>query len=1063
MSKHELHNKKNLHDRHSETGFCFCPNNKIMPDRRDFLKAAGLGVAGISGLTGRSSLLECLASIPEGNHHIFPPQKNLSKKWIQKLFDRGKPRIRRGKELDTIGMPIGGIASGQLYLCGDGTLGCWQIFNRWNFAGHGERSYSYRTRTSPVAQGFAVVIDNNSQMIARTLDRKSYPNAEFLGQYPIGKVRYPANGFPVEVNMEAFSPFIPLNAKDSSLPATIFRITVENTSDRPLQASILGWLENRVCHYTAPNIQGLKRSRIIRAKERTQLLHTVESMPRKQKSKLRPNVILANFESDDYGNWKVEGDAFGLRPVSATDSTRPIRKDFKGKGLVDTYISGDKSQGKLISPTFVITRKYINFLMGGGAHPDLTGINMIIDGKVVRSATGFRSDRLSWYSWNVEDFEGRKAQLEIIDQTSSRSWGHILVDQIELSDEPAPIKQLDDFGSMVLALNESAASLQQTRDLLKILGKLNLSLDAGEDLVWPIAEKRVPALASPMVELAPKAKRTFVFVLSWYFPNRSTHNKKIDLQTGHAYASRFTDAADIADYVLDNHDRLFSDTYTWHDCYYNSTLPYWLLERVHSTVSNLASDTCQWWKSGRFWTWEGVGCCQGTCTHVWNYAHALARLFPELERAVREIQDLDHALHPNGLVSYRGDRNSSYGYAADGQLGTVLKCYREHQMSADNIFLKRNWPRIKKVLAYATQQDPDEDGLIKNEQPNTFDINFYGPNTFVGSLYLAALRAGEEMAQEMGDADLARRLRGLFTRGSRESIKLLWNGEYFIQAVDLKKHPEHQYGRGCLSDQLFGQCWARQLGLDYIYPRDYVLKALQSIWKYNWFQNTGPYNKAHKPGRVFAKPGEAGLFNCTWPLSDHLEAGVLYRNEVWTGVEYQVAAHMITEGMLTEGLAIVRGVDERYLPLKRNPYNEVECGDHYVRALASWSVFTSLSGYEYHGPKAHLGFSPRITPDHFRSAFTTAEGWGRFSQLRKSDVQTGRIEIFWGILRLKTLTFSVPEDWTIEKMDVLVNTLPAKESIYSVKDTRIVVILAKPIVLKAGDSIEIVFNKKHNE
>jgi len=418
------------------------------------------------------------------------------------------------------------------------------------------------------------------------------------------------------------------------------------------------------------------------------------------------------------------------------------------------------------------------------------------------------------------------------------------------------------------------------------------------------------------------------------------------------------------------------------------------------------------------------------------------------------MQDLGEAFHPNGLISSRGDRYSGSAYAADGQLGTVLKCYREHQMSADHGFLKRNWPRIKKVLDYSIAQDGNEDGIIDNEQPNTYDIRFHGPNTYVGSLYLAALRAGEQMAGEVGDDEFARRLRGIFERGRHHSVEQLWNGEYFVQRVDLTEHPEHQYGEGCLSDQLFGQGWAHHVGLGYLYPRSHVHKALQSIWKYNWLADVGPYNAAHKPQRVFARPREAGLLICTWPGGRYLDRGVCYRNEVWTGIEYQLAGHMIWENMLSEAMTIVRGIHDRYAPLKRNPFNEVECGDHYARALASWGVFTALCGYEYHGPEGHLGFSPRLTPAHFRAAFTAAAGWGVFCQDRQEDWQRERIALRWGSLKLRSLAFAVGRDRATRQVDVVLANrhVPAT---FDQEGDRITIRLTEEICLEKGDMLRI--------
>ena len=120
------------------------------------------------------------------------------------------------------------------------------------------------------------------------------------------------------------------------------------------------------------------------------------------------------------------------------------------------------------------------------------------------------------------------------------------------------------------------------------------------------------------------------------------------------------------------------------------------------------------------------------------------------------------------------------------------------------------------------------------------------------------------------------------------------------------------------------------------------------------------------------------------------------------GFEYQVAGHMIWEGMVQEGLAITRDVHDRYHASRRNPWNEVECGDHYARSMASYGVFLAACGYRYHGPTGFLAFAPRLTPENFRAAFTTAEGWGTFSQKRQGGKQSIVIHLRWGSLRLRT-------------------------------------------------------------
>ncbi|MBN2129191.1 MAG: hypothetical protein JW741_06825 [Sedimentisphaerales bacterium] len=977
--------------------------------------------------------------------HLVPADKGLSKEYLQKLRARGERAVYAGDDLETIGMPVGGIAAGQLYLRGDGTLGLWQIFNKHVFTGYGRDCYRTYRPDSPVDSGFAVAVESDGKPLTRVLD-KDFGTVEFAGEYPIGLVRYQADDFPVAVEMEAFSPFIPLNAKDSALPATLFHLTLKNTSEKTVTASVLGWLENAVCFHSAKAINANRRTRILDERGRTLVVHTAEKAPPpKETAAPREKIILMDFEGDDYHPWQAMGEAFGKQPARGTLSGQQKVSGFQGQGLANTFLGGDGPHGTLTSPTFQINRKYINFLIGGGNQVEKTCINLLIDGKVVRSAVGKDNERLEWHFWSIADFEGKQAQMQIVDNASG-GWGHINVDQIELSDVArsgltGPLEELPDYGSMVLASARKGNVAADRRLIPPRFAPSDIDFHAEANAVYPAVREKAGVVLAPAVEIEPNAERTFVFVLSWFFPN---HDQ------GREYANRFADAAQVAHYVLDNHDRLAGGTEKWHRTFYeDSTLPRWLLFRLHSTVANLATGTCQWWGNGRFWAWEGVGCCPGTCTHVWNYAHAPGRLFPELERSAREMQDFGEGFHSDsGLVGFR----SNHAYAADGQCGTVLKAYREHQCAPDDSFLRRTWPRVRKTLEFSIGQDGNEDGLIEASQHNTFDINFEGPNTFVGSLYLAALRAGEEMAREMGDEPFAERCRRIFESGRKLTIERLWNGEYFIQRVDLEKHPKYQYGKGCLSDQLFGQGWAHQLGLGYIYLQQNVQDALGSVWKYNWTPDVGPYNDVHTPERWFALPGEPGLFTCTWPKSDYMAQGVRYKSEIWTGIEYQVAGHMVWEDMLDEGLAICHGIEQRYHPAAHNPFNEVECGDHYARAMASWGVYTALAGFEYHGPKGHIGFAPRMEPRDFQAAFTGAEGWGTFAQKRTRNTQSEQIELRWGHLNVKTLAFSVPRRWKSVGATVRCSDRTV-ESTSTLQGTRVEITLTDKTRLLAGQKL----------
>jgi uncharacterized protein (DUF608 family) len=1015
--------------------------------RRDFLATAGALTLPIL----ESCCEPAAAAEKLGTHHI-PADKHLSKAWVDGLFARGQTKVYRGDELRCIGMPVGGICAGQMFLRGDGTLAGWGIFNHQEPTDYGATAYRSYTPPAPVRQGFALwVKPQGGEPVYRTLDRAGFPGVEFIGEYPLGKVHYVCaaqDPLRVDVTLEAFSPFIPLDARASGTPGTVLRFRLRNTSDKPVDVALCGWLQNVVCAAHAGKLPGAARNAVLRQDGRTTLLLSAEEKPVPRPTRVRPPEVFEDFESGTYGKWKKTGRAFGDRPATGTLPHQQPVTGFGGKFLVNTFRDGDGTTGTLTSPPFTIRRPYIHFRIGGGNHPGKACINLLVGGKVVRTATGKNLEKLEWDFWDVSRLKGQKARIEIVDRATG-GWGHINIDDIRFGDTPPPeiwvppLKDQADFGTLALTvLDERATASTEGVDAFRKSGRLKKDPAAA---TFPLDAGPVGGLANRFT-LEAGQTREVVFLLTWHFAGG---------KPGRAYGRWFTDAAAVAKHLSDNLDRLERATRLFHDTYYDSTLPQWLLDRLMMPVSTLATNTVQRWANGRFWAWEGVDCCHGTCTHVWNYAQAVARLFPELERSARTMQDLGPALDlKTGRVAFRGE-GPGFDYAADGQCGTVLKCYREHLMAKDTGFLTKYWPRIKKVMEYAIGRDGNADGIIEDHQHNTYDIDFVGPNTFVGALYLAALHAAAHMADHQGDTAFAARCRAIAGKGSRWTVKHLWNGEYFTQQIPRGASTQYQYGTGCLADQLFGQNWANQLALDYLYPADKVRTALKSIYRYNWAPDVAAQNKAHAPERWFARPGEAGLFTCTWPRGRRMKEPVRYRDEVWTGIEYQVAAHLLHEGMLREGLSIIRGVHDRYDGRQHNPWNEVECGDHYARALASWGCLLALTGFSYDGPAQRLGFAPRWRPADFKAFFTAAEGWGRLGQCRSRQRQVNRLEVKHGELRLRELLLEVPEGAEVRHVSRRVNGKLTRGEAPSQEGRRLTVRPGKPLVLKAGDRLEV--------
>lgn len=990
-------------------------------NRRDFLRC-----------TSTATALAALAPWPAlagpftraDFEKLVPADKKLSPEWVRSLFARGKRTVYRGAELEKIGMPIGGFCAGQLYLGGDGRLWHWDIFNQ--HIGTGAEHYARPLRPqSPLEQGFALQVTAGGQSQIRRLDRSGWQDIEFIGEYPIAYVNYRDAESPVSIQLEAFSPFIPLNVEDSSLPVTVLRYTVMNTSRQRVEVELAGWLENAVGLHSASRHVFQRRNRIVRRADCLFLQATAEPAP-EPATPQRPDVVFDDFERTTHEGWTVTGTAFGQGPVSQAQVPEYQGKlGFHGQRGINSHAAApapdvgtrDAHKGTLMSRPFVIERAYIHFLIGGGAHAGRTCLNLLVDGQVVLSATGHAGNDLRQRWWDVRPWLGRSARLQIVDDESG-TWGNIGVDHIVFSDAPppppGPLQEAADFGALGLLLlppdgekripatDRAHAALPEPGTPA---GLFSTTAPPADNATRPPGQKLLGALTRRLV-LAPGASATVTFAVCWYFPNL-----KMDrLPPGRHYARRFASALAVAEYLAAQFGQLLAQTRLWHETWYDSTLPYWFLDRTFLNISTLATSTCHRLGNGRFWGWEGVGCCHGTCTHVWNYAQAVARLFPALERDTRERVDFGLALQKDGAIFFRAEHNNYP--AVDGQAGTIMRALREHQMSADDAWLRRNWPGIKRATQWLIAKDGDDDGLITSNQHNTLDTDWYGPVAWLSGLYLAALRAAEEMAREVGDEAFARQCRAIFERGQKNLVTQLFDGEYFINKPDPKHLDAINSGTGCHIDQVLGQSWAWQMGLGRVLPEAETRSALRSLWRYNFTPDVGPYREAYRPGRWYAMPGEGGLLMCTFPRTDWdypqargkgAEWAAGYFNECMNGFEYQVAGHMMAEGMVMEGLAITRMIHDRYHPLRRNPWNEVECGDHYARSMASYGVFLMAAGYEYHGPQGRLGFAPRLTPENFQCAFTAAEGWGSYAQRQDGTAMTAELRLKWGRLRLSTL------------------------------------------------------------
>jgi len=1036
--------------------------------RRDFLKVTGLGTLAF----GTAGLPVMAGPFEDKNEYlkVIPRDKRLDPAWVRSLFERGtKETYADPESLGHIGMPVGGLFAGTVYLSGDGRLWLWDVFNR-DQEGIEPRRVTYKGRQianrqganyvepaavrSPFDIGFALRVEDEAP---RPLDAGGFRSVTFDGRYPIARVSYRDADCPVEANLEAFSPFIPLNAADSSLPATVMHYHLRNTGNRAVSATVAGRLQNPVCCQTGGRTDGRLRNRVVREANLTALACSAEPHESEAASD-RPDILFEDFEQPTYDGWTAEGTAFGTGPVRMKDIP-DYQGDVGGRGkrVVNSHAAApgksvsekDSHTGTLTSRPFTIQRKHIAFLVGGGAHKGKTCVNLLTGGKVIASVTGRNDNRMQPAGFSVGKYEGRQARIQVVDQERG-GWGNIGIDHIVFTDRPTearPLTEHRDFGTMALAMLGKAEGDRASA---------NRGAEPVETAAAPLGER----LTGELARTGGEAEVTFL--VTWHFPNLYARGLG-GARVGRWYATRWASALAVARYLATDFDRLAGTTRRWVETWYDSTLPYWLLDRTMANTSTLATNTCYRFENGRFWGWEGIGCCPGTCTHVWHYAQAPGRLFPEIERDTRERVDFGLALHADGGIGHRAYLNKSAHPAHDGQCGRILGAWREHQMSADKTFLERNWPNIKKAVQYMIRQDGNADGMVEGAQPNTLDAAWYGKISFLASLYLAALRAGEAMATEMGDEAFAQTCRRIADRGA-ETILETFNGEYFIQIEDPAHADAIGIGPGCYIDQVFGQTWAHWVGLGRLFDRARQLSALRALWKYNFVPDVGPFREAFERGRWYAAAGDAGLLMCTWPkggrnpnFQKHWQ--YQYFNECMTGFEWQAASHMLFEGrrepdLLQDGLAVARAIHDRYNARLRNPYNEIECSDHYARAMASYGAFLAVCGYEHHGPKGHLGFAPALRPENFRAAFTAAGAWGTFSQKRDADEQTAHVAVRWGTLRLKTLALEVPDGKKVAEARATAGgkAIPAE---CRADGRRVVVALGREVALEPDQALEV--------
>lgn len=539
---------------------------------------------------------------------------------------------------------------------------------------------------------------------------------------------------------------------------------------------------------------------------------------------------------------------------------------------------------------------------------------------------------------------------------------------------------------------------------------------------------------NPMASLAvkksipAKGSATFRFILAWHFPNRTDWNNAWNFGyrgsiIGNHYTTLYRDAWDVLEKetaTLPARERM---TVRFVNTIAQSSYPAVVKEAALFNASTLRSQTVFRLPSGHLMGWEGVmdeaGSCYGNCTHVWNYETATAFLFGDLARSMREVEML-YGSKPDGkmmnrvLLPLEKNRDVDHVAAADGQMGSIMRFYREWRLSGDDEWLARHWPRVKAAMAYAwipDGWDSDADGVQEGRQHNTMDVDYFGPNPQMQFWYFGALKACAEMAGRMHDTTFARRCLDVFTKGSQWVDTHLFNGAYYEHRITDPKTrtfldmtnpatgiPDFQLGQGCLVDQLAGQYMAHVCGLGYLADSQHIRKTLRTIMANNFIDR---FDNIFNNMRSYVMDRESGLIMASWPKG-RLKVPFPYFAESMSGFEYTAAIGMIYEGQTDNGLRCIRSIRDRFDGQKRNPFDEPECGRHYARAMASWSAIPALSGFQYSGADKSIRFTAQPGTYFWSNGYA----WGSARVASNKGRRTLTLTVEYGELSLASAALS---------------------------------------------------------